>query len=84
MDHLDSVFFVGNEKWKKIPTFNFFYFNYRKVVKTYPSHFEARAGLFRLLMKGIFDAYVLWQFAKKFSFELEMGVRPPDCSTQLF
>ena len=30
----------------------------RKVASTSPSHFEAHAGLFRLLMEGIFDAYV--------------------------
>ena len=29
------------------------------VVSTSSSHFEAHAGLFRLLMKEIFDAYVL-------------------------
>ena len=27
---------------------------------------EAHAGFFRLLMKGIFDAYVLWPFGKKY------------------
>ena len=32
---------------------------YRKVASSNTSHFEAHAGLFRLLMKGIFDAYVL-------------------------
>ena len=31
---------------------------YRKVVSTSPSCFEAHEGLFRLLMKEIFDAYV--------------------------
>ena len=29
------------------------------VASTSPSCFEAHAGLFRLLMKGIFDPYVL-------------------------
>ena len=32
---------------------------YRKVASSNTSRFEAHAGLFRLLMKGIFDAYVL-------------------------
>ena len=32
---------------------------YRKVVSSNTSRFETHAGLFRLLMKGIFDAYVL-------------------------
>ena len=35
--------------------------DYRKVVSSSPSHFEAHAGLFRLLMKGIFDAYVFFE-----------------------
>ena len=41
-----------------------------KVASTSPSNFEAHAGLFRLPMKGIFDAYVLSPFGKKFIFEL--------------
>ena len=32
--------------------------------------FEAHTGLFRLLMKGIFDPYVLWPFDKKLIFYL--------------
>ena len=32
---------------------------YRKVVTSNTFHFEALAGLFRFLMKGIFDAYVM-------------------------
>ena len=32
---------------------------YRIVASTSPSRFEAHVGLFRLLMKGIFDPYVL-------------------------
>ena len=39
------------------------------------SHLEAHAGFFRLLMKGIFDPYVLWPFDKKFIFELITWVR---------
>ena len=34
-------------------------YTYRIVASTGPSRFEAHAGLFRLLMHGIFDAYVL-------------------------
>ena len=32
----------------------------------------------RLLMKGIFDSYVLWPFDKKFIFELVTRVNTPD------
>jgi DNA-binding CsgD family transcriptional regulator len=32
---------------------------YRKVERSNRSHLEAHAGFFRLLMKGIFDPYVL-------------------------
>jgi hypothetical protein len=35
------------------------YYIYRKVASASPSRFEAHVGLFRLLMKGIFDPYVL-------------------------
>ena len=40
-------------------------FEYRKVASSSPSRIEPHAGLFRLLMKGIFDPYVLWTFDKK-------------------
>ena len=33
--------------------------NYRKVASSNRSCLEAHAGIFRLLMKGIFDPYVL-------------------------
>jgi hypothetical protein len=33
--------------------------DYRIVASTSPSRIEAHAGLFRSLMKGIFDPYVL-------------------------
>ena len=38
---------------------NYLYVNYRKVASSSPSRIEAQAGLFRLLMEGIFDPYVL-------------------------
>ena len=47
-------------------------------MSTSPSHFEAHAGLFRFSMKGIFDAYVLWPFGKKFIVELVTHVRTCD------
>ena len=50
----------------------------RKVASTSLSCFEAHAGLFRLLMKGIFDDYVLRPFGKKFTFELVTRVRTRD------
>ena len=40
-------------------------FIYCKVVSSKMSGLEAYAGFFRLLMKGIFDHYVLWPFEKK-------------------
>ena len=40
------------------------FYEYRIVESTSPSCIEAHAGLFRLLMKGIFDPYVLWPFDK--------------------
>ena len=46
-------------------------FRYRNVASTSLSHFEAHVGLFRLLMKGICDAYVLGPFGKKVMSELE-------------
>ena len=39
---------------------------------------EAHPGIFRLLMKGIFDAYVLWPFDKKLFLELVMRVNTRD------
>ena len=41
------------------------YFDHRKVPSFNASHLEAHAGFFRLLMKGIFDLYVVWPFDKK-------------------
>ena len=41
---------------------------YRKVASSNTSRLEAHAGFFRLLMKGIFDCYVLWLFDKKLIF----------------
>ena len=41
---------------------------YRKVTSSNTSCLEAHAGLFRLLMKGIFDPYVLGPYDKKLIF----------------
>ena len=41
----------------------------RKVASFNTSCLEAHAGFFRLLMNGIFDAYVLQPFLKKNTFE---------------
>ena len=38
----------------------------RKVAGSSMSHLKAHAGHFRLLVKGIFNAYVLWPFGKNF------------------
>ena len=40
---------------------------YCKVASSNTSRYEAHAGFFRLLMKGIFDPYVLWPFDKLIS-----------------
>ena len=37
---------------------------YRKLPNSNTSRLETHAGFFRLLMKGIFDPYVLWPFEK--------------------
>ena len=42
-----------------------FFLRYRIFASTSPSCIEAHAGLFRSLMKGIFDPYVLWPFVKQ-------------------
>ena len=38
---------------------------YRKVASSNTSRLKAHAGIFKLLMKEIFDPYVLWPFDKK-------------------
>ena len=42
------------------------------------SRLEAHAGFFRLLMKGIFDPYVLQPFDEKYIFELVTHVKTRD------
>ena len=49
--------------------------SYRKVASSNTSRLEAHAGIYRLLMKGIFDSHVLWSFEKKLIFELVMRVK---------
>ena len=46
----------------------YFSSNYRKVASSNTSRLEAHAGIYRLLMKGILNAYVLWTFDKKVDF----------------
>ena len=46
------------------------------IVPTTPA--DQHPGFYRLLMKGIFDAYVLWPFDKKLIFELVMRVNTHD------
>ena len=38
------------------------------------SRLEAHAGIYRVLMKGIFGAYLLWPFDRKFIFELVLAL----------
>ena len=40
------------------------------VASSNTSHLAPHPGFYRLLMKGIFDAYVLWHLGEKFIFEL--------------
>ena len=48
---------------------------YHKVACSNTSHLEAHAGFFRLLMKVIFYAYVLWPFDKEYISWLVMCIR---------
>ena len=48
---------------------------YRKVTSSNLSHLETHAGFFRLLMKGIFDPYVLGPFDEKFISKLVTRIR---------
>ena len=51
---------------------------YRKVASSNLSRLETHAGFFRLLMKGIFDPYVLGPFDEKFISKLVTCVRTRD------
>ena len=51
---------------------------YRKVASSNMSRLEAHAGFFRLLMKGIFDPYVLQPFDEKYIFELVTHLKTRD------
>ena len=46
---------------------------YRIVASTSPSRFEAHAGFFRFLMKGIFDPYVPFGIVHKLRLQDEVG-----------
>ena len=56
---------------------------YRKVVISKMSRLVVHVGIYRLLMKGIFDAYVVWPFYKKFIFELVTRVNTCDYTVDL-
>ena len=43
----------------------FFLFDYRVISSSNASCFKADPGIYRLIMEGIFDAYVLRPFEKK-------------------
>ena len=53
-------------------------YRYRKVVSSNTSCLEAHADFFRLLMKGIFDPYVLQPFDEKYIFKLLTHVKTRD------
>ena len=64
--HVLSLYLDPYQERKDAYQFNsYFSFEYRKVTSSNTSCLEAYAGFFRLLMKGIFDPYVLWFFDKK-------------------
>ena len=48
---------------------------YCKIVSSNMSHLQADVGIYRLLMKRIFNAYVLWPIGKKLIFELVIRFR---------
>ena len=54
---LDIMFFSSG--YQLAAFFGWSAFSYRKVLSSNTSHLEAHAGFFRLLMKRIFDPYVL-------------------------
>ena len=54
---------------------------YRKVASYNMSRLEPHSSFYRLLMKGIFDDYVLCLFGKKLIFELLKRVRTRDSSS---
>ena len=56
----------------------YFQISFHKVASTCLFWCEAHVGLFRLLMKEIFDAYMLWLFGKKFVVELVTCTRSHD------
>ena len=60
----ENMFHNGTKSNTHIPSLNvamvtFLTIKYRKVASSNTSRLEAHAGFFRLLMKRIFDAYVL-------------------------
>ena len=57
MSFMDVPPFIGSISF--IVFFTNLVGKYRIVTSTRPSCFEAHAGLFKLLMKGTFDAYVM-------------------------
>ena len=75
---------IGFHKWVYEKNLPFLKFKYRKVASSNTSRFEAHALLFRLYMKGNFDAYVLWPFGKKFFFELVTRFRTRDSTVFKF
>ena len=54
------------------------FIKYHKVASSNTSRLEAHTGFFRLLIKGIFDPYVLWPFDKKLISYLVTRVRTRD------
>ena len=80
-DHPRDSFSLDHPKtflwffWHPLPPCWHFLLTIKSRVLT---RYEAHAGLFRLSMKGIFNAYILWPFGKNFIFELVSRVRTRD------
>ena len=54
------------------------HYEYRKIGSFNTSRLEEHADIYILLMKGIFDAYVLWPFDKNVIFELVTRINTRD------
>ena len=64
-DYVDEGLAEYQDQIHKLQSKSCIGYKYRKVASSNMSRLEAHAGFFRLLMKGIFDPYVLWPFDKK-------------------
>ena len=64
-DYVDEGLAEYQDQIHKLQSKSCIGYKYRKVASSNMSRFEAHTGFFRLLMKRIFDSYVVWPFDKK-------------------